>query len=244
MRRRSFIRASAGGIVALGFLAGCSSDQQQPPPRRSKVFGELAVSDRALEIPLAADPTVESRVDISPNQGQVRASQAGPGAPVGLDEVAPVGNARAGGRGGRGGRGSGAQGRGAGGYGSAPKGRHGRAIYYGHDDDDEWREDHRDDIDRYQATHQTAAIAYLGSAASYSDDPPGPGPVEWDETWENPDPKTLTYGTLHEGWYRAGSHLTAENASHDFGWEVVDFEVTGSKGSYSVENPWKVSPRL
>ncbi|MCU4799276.1 hypothetical protein OB920_02685 [Halobacteria archaeon HArc-gm2] len=232
--------------MALGFLAGCSSGQQQSPPRQSKVFGELTVSGEAIEIPLVADPTVESRADISPNQAQISASQADTSPSVGLDDVAPVGNARAGGRGGRGGRGAGAQGRGAGGYSSAPKGRHGRAIYHGHpdDDDDEWRADHVDDLDRYQATHRTAAIAFLGPTASYSEDPPGPGPVEWDETWENPDPKTLTYSNLQRGWYRAGSHLTAENASHDFGWEVVDFEVTGSEGNYRIENPWKVSPRL
>jgi len=140
--------------------------------------------------------------------------------------------------------GSGATGRGSGGYRSAPHGRHGRALYHGDDDDDEWREDHRDEIEEYRATHQRVGVASLGSDSQYSDDPPEPGPVDWDETWSEPESETLTYGDVQPGWYRVGSQLQAENGSHDFGWESVDFQVAESESGYEIENPWKVSPRL
>ena len=146
----------------------------------------------------------------------------------------------------KGGRGAGATGRGAGEYSSAPHNSHGRAVYHGHRDDDDWREDHEDEITEYDATIQTVAIGYMGTTDEYSDDPPPVGPLdEWDQRWDDPETgTTLTMDVGEEGWYRVGAELTSANGSHDFGWESVDFEIDGSEGSYEVENPWQVSPRL
>jgi hypothetical protein len=219
------------GLATLGALAGCLGGSPNPP-RQSEVFNELSVSSGTLRIPLVSTPTVESRADVEASLGDLDAD---------ASSLSIVGSARAA----KGsGRGSGATGRGSGGYSSAPHGRHGRAIYHGHDDDDDWREEHRDEIERYQATHQKVGLAYLGSDAQYSDDPPEPGPVDWDETWTSPKKDTLTFENLQQGWYRVGSKLVAKQGSHEFGWEAVDFEVDRESSSYDIENPWKVSPRL
>jgi len=228
MDRRSFVRASALGLVGIGSLAGCSGSSPNPP-RQSEVFDELQISSGTLQIPLVSDPRVESRADVSASLN------------VAPSALPIVGSARAQKGGGRGG---GATGRGSGGYRSAPHGAHGRAIYHGHDDDDEWRREHDDEIRTYQAAVAAVGIAHLGTADEYSNDPPEPGPVDWDNQWEDPEQQTLTYGEVRPGWYRVGSKLEAEQGSHDFGWEAVDFEVDEDGSSYDVENPWKVSPRL
>ncbi|WP_018258539.1 hypothetical protein [Halomicrobium katesii] len=228
MRRRSFVRASVFGLAGVGSLAGCSGSTSTPP-RESDVFDELRVSSGTLEVPLVEEPVVESRADVEASLD------------IAASGLSIVGTAR-GQKGG--GRGGGATGRGTGGYVTAPHGHHGRAIYHGDDDDDEWRDDHRDEIEQYQAAHQRVGLAYLGSDDQYSDDPPGPGPVDWDETWSDPGKQTLTYENVRPGWFRAGSKLEAERGTHDFGWEAIDFEVTEEGGGYQIENPWKVSPRL
>lgn len=229
MQRRSFIRAGVLGLAGIGTLAGCSGSSSANPPRQSEVFNQVQVSSGTIEVPLVADPIVESRADVEASLN-VGAS---------VLPIVGVANAQKGG-----GRGSGATGRGTGGYSTAPHGRHGRAIYHGHDDDDDWREDHRDEIETYRASHQRVGLAYLGSDDQYSDDPPEPGPVDWDQTWSDPEEQTVTYENVQQGWYRVGSKLQAEQGSHDFGWEAVDFEVDEESSGYEIENPWKVSPRL
>lgn len=231
MRRRRFIRA-ASALGTLGF-AGCfgfGGGSNNPPPRQAEVYQDISASDGEVTVALVPDPEVESRADIDAS------------GVLTLGFAPPVGVAAAQ----KGGRGAGATGRGAGEYSNAPHNSHGRAVYHGHRDDDEWREDHADEIREYDAAVRTVAIGYMGTNEEYSDDPPPVGPLdEWDQRWDDPQPdSTLSMSVAEEGWYRVGANLASESGSHDFGWESVDFEVDESGGSYEVENPWQVSPRL
>lgn len=231
MQRRRFLATVA--TLAPVALAGCGSNAS-PPPRRAEVFADVELSGATLQIQLASDPEVESRVD---DVGGANASLGGDAAPVGVARAA------------KGGRG--ATGRGTGGYSSAPKGRHGWAVYHGHDDDD-WREDHEEDLRMYDATVATLGVAYLGRDSQYEDNPPGAEPVPWDRTWDDPEEGTaatvdvaaLSPGDgARAGWYRVGAELVAEDGETNFGWHSADMEVDAG-GSLHVDEAWHVRPRL
>ena len=231
MRRRRVLQAaSALGTLGLAGCFGFGGGSSNPPPRQAEVYEQISANDGEVTVALEDDPEVESRAEIDG------------GAALSLGFAPPIGVAAAQ----KGGRGAGATGRGTGAYSGAPHNSHGRAIHHGRDDDDEWREDHADEIEEYDAAIQTVAIGYMGTTDEYSDDPPPVGPLdEWDQRWDDPEPdSTLSMSVDDEGWYRVGAELTSESGSHDFGWESVDFEVDESGGSYEVENPWQVSPRL
>lgn len=234
MHRRRFVATLAS--LAPVALAGCGSETA-PPPRQAEVFANVELSGSTMEIELAADPEVESRID---DVGGANASLAGDVDP------APIGAARAA----KGGRG--ATGRGTGGYSSAPTGRHGWAVYHGHDDDEEWRENHEEDVRMYDATVATLGVAFLATDSEYEDDPPGTGPVPWDRTWDDPDEGTAATADLaslspgdgaRPGWYRVGAELVAENGSTNFGWNCADMSVeTGLNAT--IDEAWHVRPRL
>lgn len=227
MQRRNFLRTAALAVGATTALAGCSSGPSTPP-RESSVFESLAWTSGALAIDLASTPVVQSRADIS-------------GSSVSL---LPVGVAAAGGRGGRGGRGGSSRGRGSG-TSAARTGRHGRKKWRSTDADDDWYEEHDDEIDEYRCAVRTCAVGYLGSDDAYEEDPPGPGPVNWDQEWTDPGSDALQYSMSRPGWYRVGSHLVHPNTDHDFGWEAVDFELVPTvDGGFEVDNQWKISPLL
>lgn len=219
-------------------MAGCLfGGNNSPPPRRSEVFDDVALEGSQLQIQLHSDVEVESRRE---NQGALDAGDA-------AANVAPVGAARAA---------KGAGGRGTGGYSSAPKHpRHGWAIWHGGDYADDWREDHRDEIQMYDATVATLAVAYLGTDSDYENDAPGPGPgeVSWGKTWEDPDNGASASAdiaavspgdTPREGWYRVGTELVSRDGSVDFGWQAVDFEVDQQSGGWAIEKAWYVKPRV
>ncbi|MDS0259304.1 hypothetical protein NDI56_07855 [Haloarcula sp. S1CR25-12] len=231
MRRRRFLRVgTAAGTLGLAGCFGLGGGNSSPPPRKAEVYDSISTNDGAIVVNLTADPTVESRADVD--------------ASLALSLGLPVGRAAAA-KGG--GRGQGATGRGSGGWSSAPH-RGGRAIHHGHEDDDDWREEHENEISRYDAAIAVVALGYMGSQEEFSDDPPPAGPLDesqWDERWTDPEPdQQLSMPVEQPGWYRVGSKLRSENGNQGFGWESVDFRVDQSGDGYEVENPWQVSPRL
>lgn len=235
MKRRSFVRGSVGlatGIAVAGCL-GFGGDNA-PPPRKAKVFENVDFSGTTMEIELHPSPEVESRAEEGQSDlGAVAAS------------LAPVGVARAA---------KGAGKRGAGGYSSAPRGRHGWAVWHGGNYGDDWRDDHRDELVMYSAAIATLGFAYLGSDNAYENDPPGPGPddVSWDRTWDDPgEGETLTVdiaevtsgASPNEGWYRVGTELVSADGDLNFGWQAADFEVE-KEGNWVMDKAWHVKPRV
>lgn len=250
MNRRRLLRlAGSGVVVGVGGLSGCLSSDDSPPPRKAEVFDDVSIADGVMEIDLAADPTVESRVDAADSVATV--SSVRPVSPV-----LPIGTARAGSRSSSGtsSGSSGATGRGTGGYSSAPRDdRHGWAIYGGHTNGG-WRDDHDDDISMYTAAIAALGAAYMGANSEYQNDSPGPEPVPWDREWDDPasgttleaDLADLTGGsTASEGWYRVGTRLESPDGSVDFDWQAADFKLErASTGGLSVDEAWHVRPRL
>ncbi|WP_206425092.1 hypothetical protein [Halosimplex salinum] len=220
-------------VAGLG-LAGCLGGNNSPPPRKAKVFDDVSLDGTQMQIQLESDVEVESRLEA---QDDLDAGGA-------VGALLPVGRARAA-------KGAGA--RGAGGYSSAPKGRHGWAVWHGGSYGDDWRDDHDDDIKMYDATVATLGVAYLGSDDSYQNDPPGPGPVSWDEKWDDPsegDAKSVDLAAIspgsdtREGWYRVGTELVADDGSRNFDWQAADFEVDNDVGRWNLDKEWHVKPRV
>lgn len=184
-----------------------------------------------MEVAFHADPRVESRID------DVDASAS-------LSGLSPVGVASAQ----KGARGAS---RGSGAYSSAPRGRHGWAVWHGGDYDD-WRESHEDDVRMYPAAIGAAGVAYVGSDQRYEDDPPDAGPLPWDrelsapasgESYRVPLSEAAPGGGPREGWYRVGTELVAENGDASFGWQGADFEVD-REGNWAIDKAWHVRPRV
>jgi hypothetical protein len=232
MDRRSFLRSSSAlvGGAALSSLAGCFGGSSSPPPRKAQVFEEVSLDGRQLQIEFAPNPQVESRVEA------VDGSLVGGLSPVG------VASAQKGARGAT---------RGTGAYSSAPRGRHGWAVWHGGDYDD-WRENHQDELRMYPATIGAAGVAYLGRDQRYEDDPPDAGPVPWDKQWSDPQDGSSHTVALseaapsdspREGWYRVGTKLVGEETNADFGWQGADFEVD-NEGSWQIDKAWHVRPRV
>lgn len=230
MRRRQFIVTS--GLAAVAALSGCLGNNS-PPPRKSNVVSDFAIRDGSLVVDLADDTWITSRYD------------SGGGSSANLN---PIGVASAKGKGNGGGRG--ATGRGTGGYSSAPRTRHGYAWYHGGDYADDWYEDHGDEVTRYGAVVTLLGVAYLGSNSQMQDEAPGPGPVPWDETIDDPG-DTVEYridardSFSQDGWYRVGANVVGTDVDHDFRWECYDLDIrNASGGGFTIEEQWKVSPRI
>ncbi|WP_324760427.1 hypothetical protein [Haloarcula montana] len=236
MDRRSFLRSSSAlvGGAALSSLAGCfgGSGSSSPPPRRAQVFEGVSLDGRQLQIQFVSDPRVESRVETT--EGSLAVGQ-----------LSPVGVASAQ-------KGGGGAARGSGAYGSAPRGRHGWAVWHGGNNDDDWRENHQDELRMYPAMIGAAGVAYLGSDQRYEDDPPDAGPVPWDKKWENqqdgeshtvPLSEAAPSDAPREGWYRVGTKLVGEESGADFGWQGADFEID-NEGTWQIDKAWHVRPRV
>ena len=241
MDRRRFVAMSATTLGATLGVAGCiggigGGNGSAAPPRESKVFQSISAKQETLIMELEGSPVVTSRAEVGGNQNNVRQP---PSSGV-LGSVALVGVASAGGRGGRGGRG--ASGRGKGGSGNVPSGRNGRNKYHGGAYGG-WHDDHDDEVEEYRCQIAQCGVGYLGSDDEYSDDPPGVGKVEWDKTYSNPQ-RTMRYSDSQRGWYRVGAKLMSRNGEHSFGWEGVDFQMVSDGSGYTVDNQWKISPRL
>ncbi|PSQ19383.1 hypothetical protein BRD00_01795 [Halobacteriales archaeon QS_8_69_26] len=229
MDRRQFLTRGGVTVGAMTGLAGCfglfGGGRNGPPPRQSQVFEVTEVRNGQLVVPLEDETWVKSRADV---QGRVEPASAG------LADLSPIGVASAAKGGGRG----------TGGYSSAPKGRYGhRGLLYARDDDDDWYEDHQDEIRTFGVVVAALGIAYMGSDAQFENNPPGPGPVDWDRTVSNPGGR-VTHPVDSEGWYRVGAQLEGESVDHSFGWECIDMEVDRAAGGMEKDEQWKISPRI
>jgi hypothetical protein len=247
VQRRDVLRSAVGVAAGIG-LAGCLGGDEGPPPRRANVFDDVSASDGQLQVELVDQPRVESRKDLG------NASLDGVAAGTLPDGLSPVGVASAQKGGGRGGGGSsrGATGRGRGGYSGAPSGRHGWAVWHARDDDDEWRENHADEVEMYPARVDRMGVEFLGPTAEYEDRAPGPGYVPQATSWDDPDPGTTvstglaaatSADTAREGWYRLGVHLVHRRGEADFGWQGADLKLD-EDGSWGVDKAWHVRPLL
>lgn len=216
-------------------LSGCLGGTT-PPPRQSRVFEQVQATQDSIEVVIEDQPVVESRAEVD---GSVANDVPGQLAGL-LGALSPVGVAAAKGKG------KGATGRGTGRSSSAPKGWGGHSKYHGgHDDYDDWREEHDEEVRPYEAVVTTAAIGFVATDAQMEENAPPPGPIDWDKTWDDPDPgQTLEYSFGREGWYRSGVELEAKGDDHRFGWECVDFEVDETSSGAVIDDSWKVSPRL
>ncbi|WP_435102536.1 hypothetical protein [Halarchaeum sp. P4] len=253
MKRRAVLRKSAAlAALATGSLAGCTGSGSSPPPRRSNVIEDVALQDGALVADLAQDPWVTTRREEVPvNEPETNSTasnsttSANSTASVDGDSLlaslSPVGGARA--AKGRGGGARGATGRGsATGYSDAPRTHHGRAKYHGGAYVGSWYNNHEDDVTRAETVIAAIAVARIGETHEEESSLPDAGPVPWDETWSNPD-DTVEITVSEPGWYRVGTHLETPGGT-DLGWECVDVLVEDAGDSYTIEQRWKVSPRI
>ena len=220
MERRTFLKGvGAAGVAAS--LAGCNAfgllgGENSPPPRRSSVFETIQTGDSALQAQLTSDPWVESRANV--NNAVVLAKGSG------------------------GSKGATGRGRGV----AAPAGYHGRKKYHGDDDDDDWRENHSGELEKYDVAIQTVGVARIGDVNDEGDDLPGVGKPDsgWDDTYDISAGETMAYPLSQSGWYRVGSELSAANGGHDFDWEAVDVNVESGGSGYDIDTKWKISPRV
>lgn len=235
MQRRDFLAKGALTVGAATGLAGCFGlfGGSPAPPRDSHVFEPLRIQNGQAVVGLEDQLWLKSRADVG--SGRLRAARAGVLGGLDLGELSPVGTAKAA---------KGASGRGTGGYITAPKDRHGRAILYGDDDDDDWYSNKGNSISQYSVVPVAAGLAYLGSDARFEDNPPGPGQVPWDMTVSNPDGEMAMPLDRGPGWYRVAVELSAANANYNFGWESIDFEVDRAADGLELDEQWKVSPRI
>ncbi|ELZ96218.1 hypothetical protein [Haloferax sulfurifontis] len=241
MKRRTFLQLT--GLGAVGGLAGCLGSNS-PPPRKSSVVSDFEASDGSLVVDLADQTWVMSRYEAA-DQSSLSGFD-----PQSLAAFSPVGVASAKGKSGGGG-GRGATGRGTGGYASAPRTVHGHAWYHGGDYADDWYENNANQVSRFPVGVAALGVAYLGSTAAMRDDAPDAGPVPWDREIQDPN-DTVEYDIDddsqlgQDGWYRVGAHVVGDDVNHDFRWECYDLEVTDGIGDagYSIEEEWKVSPRI
>jgi hypothetical protein len=249
MDRRTLLKTS--GIVAasgLTALAGCIGSNNEPPPRKSNVINNIQLADDGST--LSIDPVVDenqwvqSRRDIDIVTSDASSETRSIGVPAGhslLAGLSPIGVARAA-------KGRGSTGRGTGGYSSATKTSNGRAWFWGGSYARPWYNDHDDEIEQYPVDIATLGIAYIGPNAVFEEQDPGPGPVTWDETYEDPtdDEIETSLENLRTGWYRVGANIVTPNGrgTTDLGWECVDLRIEDGVGGKEITERWKVSPRI
>ena len=235
MKRRTLIRAVAGSI-AIGGTAGCLSafgSDQSPPPRKSNVIRNISLMNdgEALEVTTVPDESqwVMTRREINAEFSQAqgngsddRASRRPPtlgGVISGLGALSPVGTVEA--------KGRGATGRGRGGFSSAPRTSKGRAWYAGGAYASTWYNNHNDEVSRVPVTVGLLGIGFIGDNDAFTERSPGPGPINWDETYDDSPRAELAGGGIQS-----------------LGWECVDIRVRSGGNQEEITKKWKVSPRI
>lgn len=248
--RRTLLRTS--GIVATGglaTLAGCTGSSEEPPPRKSNVIEDVALSADGSVLSIdpfgKSDRWVQSRRKMDTDASSGSGDQTDTGLTASLSLLAtlsPVGTAQAA-------KGRGATGRGSGGYSSAPRTANGRAWFWGGAYTNSWYNDHDDEVSRYPVDITTLGAAYIGSNARFEEQDPGPGPIKWDDTYNSPSDEAIETSVrdMQPGWYRVGANIVvAEGPDEgiDLGWECLDLRVEQSAGGKEITERWKVSPRI
>lgn len=244
---------TTGSIVATGglaALAGCTGSSTEPPPRKSNVIDEVELT--ADGSTLRIDPYGESNrwvqsrrdlaVDASSGSGDRTDAAESIAMPAALATLSPIGTVRAA-------KGRGATGRGSGGYSSAPRTANGRAWFWGGSYANSWYDDHEDEVDQYPVDIATLGVAYIGSETRFEEQDPGPGPINWDDTYDAPTDGEIETAVqdLRPGWYRVGANIVvAEGPDEgtDLGWECLDLRVEETVDGKEITERWKVSPRI
>lgn len=258
MERREFIKTSGvvavSGITALAGCTGTSADA--PPPRKSNVIEDVQLSEdgTALSInPVSEEEQwVQTRRDITSGTVRTEDTEAdntttNTSANLStLAELSPIGVASAA-------KGRGATGRGAGGYSSAPRTSNGRAWFFGGAYANTWYDNHEDEVDKVPVRVANLGIAYIGTNTEFEEQDPGPGPVSWDQTYDNSGmdtPIEANVADLQTGWYRVGADIVVDNRGNgddeakDLGWECIDVRIEETGSGREITERWKVSPRI
>lgn len=251
INRRTLLRRSSivatGGVTA---IAGCTGSNNEPPPRKSNVIDtiELSADGTTLEIDPSADSDrwVQSRrnleADASTRSGNQTGNNGSEASLSALSNLSPVGTVQAA-------KGRGATGRGSGGYSSAPRTANGRAWFWGGSYTNRWYDDHDDEVSKYPVDIATLGVAYIGSNARFEEQDPGPGPINWDDSYDAPTDAEIetSIRNLQPGWYRVGANIVVADGPDegvDLGWECVDLRVEQTVDGKEITERWKVSPRI
>lgn len=249
--RRSLLKTSGiGATVGLTAIAGCIGSSNEPPPRRSNVIDTIELSDDGST--LRIDPFVDSdrwvqsrrELDVETSArstNQLRHTES-PASRSALAKLSPVGRARAA-------KGRGATGRGSGGYSSAPRTTNGRAWFGGGSYANSWYDDHDDEVSQYPVDIATLGVAYIGSNTRFDEQDPGPGPINWDDTYDAPTGEEIetSIRNLQPGWYRIGANTVVADGPDEgtnLGWECVDLRIQQTVDGKEITERWKVSPRI
>lgn len=199
MKRRAFLATSGALAGGIG-VAGCLGGSSEAPPRQSKVFSNVSIQDGALLAEFESNPTVQGRVGLDTSGALGR-----PGGALG--SVVPVGVASAQGT--------------TSGVPRAPNGwRKRQTGSY-----DEWWEANGDKVTEYEATITQAGFGYFGQEFDYEGESPGPAPLDWQRSFDNPGQSAGWKTRFSPGWYRIGARLKAKNDDHSFNWEFLDVKL-------------------
>ncbi|ERG96995.1 MAG: hypothetical protein J07HQW2_03481 [Haloquadratum walsbyi J07HQW2] len=262
MKRRMLIRTVVG-TIAIGSTAGCIrlfQSDQSPPPRKSNVIGDISVMSDAEALEVTTAPAesqwvmTRQEIDTASSQTQAQAQAQIDNTDThidwdqlsitevdsSLDSVSPIGTAEAA-------KGRGATGRGRGGFSSAPRTSNGRAWYGGGAYAATWYNDHDDDVSRVPVTIDTLGIGFIGDNDTFTERSPGPGPINWETTYDDPAREVRADLGPRRGWYRVGAEVNAELAeggTRSLGWESIDFRVQSDGSEEEITKTWKVSPRI
>ncbi|MFC7072639.1 hypothetical protein ACFQJ7_17080 [Halovenus rubra] len=240
MNRRTFIRTSSIALTGLvAGAAGCTDSSDTPPPRRSSVIETVAVDTEAdqlmVELEPAGDRWVQTRRDVDDSDVTQPQSDTGSQSSV---SFSLIGSARAA-------KGRGTTSRASTSYSSAPTTHKGRAHYGGGAYVGTWYNDHDDEVEQYPVTVDTVGMAYIGDEETFEEQDPGPGPLNWDETTDDPNGEVRFSANRSPGWYRIGTEVVIPGEeSVDLGWESIDARIEPDGSEPAVTKEWKLSPRI
>lgn len=236
--RRTFLTSSLAATAVTVGMAGCLGGNNTAPPRKSHVFDDVGTDGGKLLVHFADNIWMKTLKDIQSGGGNNGDGGSEQNSRRILAGLSPVGTASAA-------KGRGASARGtSGGWSSAPKtSRSGTnwAIFYAGSYGG-WRDDHRDELSRIDATVTKAGVTRIGDLSKKEQNLPGPGELNWDRVWQTPLKKApLRTALTRPGWYSVGAHLASHGTS--LGVTRLDFKATRGNSQYTIKNPWLVNPR-
>jgi hypothetical protein len=90
-------------------------------------------------------------------------------------------------------------------------------------------------------------IGFIGDNDTFTERSIGPGPINWDTTYNDPTGDIRSDLSPRSGWYRVGAEVNAELAgggTQPLGWECIDLRVRSTGNDEEITKKWKVSPRI
>jgi hypothetical protein len=240
MNRRQFLATGATLVTAstAGCLLGLFDNDNAPPPRRSNLVEEFSVSQGSMTVDFVSpgEQWLMSRRDVSSGTRDDGTNQRSLSR---FSTLSPFGVAAAKGRGASG------RGRPNTGSGSRPETGNGFLWFGGGAYVGSWYNNHEEQVDRYDADIDEVGIAYLGTNQTFRESAPGPGPVGWEDTYDNPDGELDIDQSPEVGWHRVGANVVTADGTADFGWESYDLRLqTVEDAELEITEQWKVSPRI